>query len=73
MPKGKIEWVYPKVPDLYNNILKLMVQSDGRLNFHDALMALIMREYGVEYFVSFDEDFDSINWIKRIKDETEIV
>lgn len=46
---------------------------DGRLNFHDVLMALIMREYGVEYLVSFDEDFDSINWVKRIKEETEII
>ena len=39
---------------------------EGRLNYHDALMALACRELGVGFIVSFDGDCDNIAWLERI-------
>jgi len=68
----EIEWLYPEVPNLYTDIMKLVKEKEGRLNFHDALIALFAKEYSLGYIVSFDLDFDGIDWITRIKNEEEI-
>jgi predicted nucleic acid-binding protein len=72
VPEEEIEWLYPDVPDIYGDVMKLVKERQGKLNFHDALIALFAKEYKLDYFVSFDEDFDEIEWITRIKSETEI-
>lgn len=50
-------------------MLELIKNHKGKLNFHDALIALIAQENGLRYIASFDEDFDSIDWLSRIKDK----
>ena len=52
-------------PGLYNRISALVRQSQGRLNFHDALIALACQELEIEMILSFDRDFDEIPWMKR--------
>ncbi len=49
-----------------------MREYSGKLNFHDALVLLAAREMGLNYIVSFDEDFDQIAWLVRIKDGTDL-
>jgi len=72
VPKEKVEWLYPNVPDLYSNIVKLIKEKEGRLNFHDALIALFIKENNSKYLVSFDQDFDEVDWIVRINHEGQI-
>lgn len=69
VPETGITWVYPRVPELYKPILDLVGEHKGKLNFHDALIALVSQEMGVSYIVSFDRDFDEIAWLKRVTHE----
>ena len=64
-----ITWVYPRVPELYKAILNLVGEHKEKLNFHDALIALVSKEIGIGYIVSFDKDFDEIEWLKRVEYE----
>ena len=50
-------------------ILNLVRAHKGKLNFHDALIALVSKEMGIKYIVSFDKDFDEIEWLKRVEHE----
>ncbi|MFZ2070270.1 MAG: type II toxin-antitoxin system VapC family toxin [Halobacteriota archaeon] len=70
IPEGSITWVYPRVPELYKAILNLVGEHKGKLNFHDALIALVSKEMRTKYIVSFDKDFNEIVWLKRINKET---
>ena len=72
VPENKIEWLYPEIPDFYSDIINLTKEKRGRLNFHDALIALFIRSSGLKYIVSFDTDFDDIDWCVRLKDEKDI-
>jgi predicted nucleic acid-binding protein len=69
VPERLITWVYPRVPELYNEILNLIDEHNGRLNFHDALIALTSKEMVIENIVSFDSDFDELAWLKRVEYE----
>ena len=69
IPKNKLTWIYPDVKSHYNEIIDLMEKTQGKLNFHDALISIAGRELEIEYIVSFDKDFDEIKWISRIKDD----
>jgi len=69
IPDKSITWVYPRVPELYKTILNLVGEHKGKLNFHDALIALVSKEMAIEYIVSFDKDFDEIEWLKRVEYE----
>ena len=70
IPKKDLTWIYPDVERHYDRILDVMKRSLGKLNFHDALIAVAAEEWGVKYIVSFDEDFDRVDCLVRIKDET---
>lgn len=69
LPKEEIEWIYPNVPVLYDDIMLLIREKSGRFNFHDALITLFMEENNLKYILSFDKDFDEIDWIVRIGDK----
>ena len=69
IPERLITWVYPRVPELYKAILNLVGEHKGKLNFHDALIALVSKEMDIEYIVSFDKDSDEIKWLKRVEYE----
>ncbi|MBN1139310.1 MAG: type II toxin-antitoxin system VapC family toxin [Anaerolineae bacterium] len=65
-PQQDIHWILPDVPNLYTDILGLVGTSGGELNFNDALIALECRESGIPFIASFDRDFDTIDWLKRL-------
>lgn len=66
IPDAFIAWVSSDIQRLYAEIIQLVKQTSGQLNFHDALIALKCRELQIESLLSFDADFDQIHWIKRI-------
>lgn len=70
IPKSKIVWAYPRVAEFYDAVLDLVKQYNGKLNFHDALILTVMTTAGLKYIVSFDEDFDFVEGIKRIDHES---
>ena len=65
-PRDLITWILPDVPRLYPAVLNLIHTSSGELNFNDALIALVCRERRVSLLASFDPDFDSLSWLKRV-------
>jgi predicted nucleic acid-binding protein len=72
IPATRVTWVSVEIPRLYEQILQLIRRSGGVLNFHDALIALVCREQGVPVVVSFDRDFDAIEWLTRIGTAAEV-
>jgi predicted nucleic acid-binding protein len=67
-----ITWVLPDVPALYPDILALMRDSAGELNFNDALIALACRERDIPAIASFDPDFDRLSWLRRLARPEEV-
>jgi len=57
---------YRYLPKLHFEVVDLMKQTEGRLNYHDALMALCCKREGINKIVSLDSDFDEIEWLERI-------
>ena len=44
IPDSAITWLYSYLPDWYGRCLSVMQDSEGRLNFHDALIAVAIQE-----------------------------
>ena len=65
IPVSDITWVSGEIERLYGEVVGLVRTSAGQLNFHDALIALICREQGIAALVSFDQDFDQVDWLTR--------
>ena len=66
IPETLIVWASLDIQRLYASMIALMKQTSGKLNFHDALIALKCRELKIDSILSFDKDFDQIDWVKRI-------
>lgn len=66
VPEASIVWASLETRRLYGEIMEWVQRTRGALNFHDALIALLCREWGIKTVVSFDEDFDQIVWLTRI-------
>jgi predicted nucleic acid-binding protein len=73
IPVGDIAWASGEIQRLYDQVLGLVRNSAGKLNFHDALIALICREQGIPVLISFDRDFDQIDWLIRVDSAAEVV
>lgn len=71
IPKTSITWIYPEIEDYYERVLKTVIESQGNLNFHDALIVLVASEFEISHIVSFDKGFDKTK-LKRIKDARDI-
>lgn len=69
---NRIFWSYESIRTLYPKILKIIEEHNGKLNFHDALIALFAQENDISMIASFDKDFDEITWIKRVFDESSL-
>jgi len=65
VPEDLITWVTLDTQRLYNRIIALVRQTQGRLNFQDALIALACQELEIKMLLSFDRDFDEISWMER--------
>ncbi len=66
VPETMIIWASADSQRLYPKIVALMRQTSGRLNFHDALIALKCQELEIKSLLSFDADFDALTWINRL-------
>lgn len=60
--------VYDLVIPKYNEIIDTIIKSEGKFNFHDALIMTSAKYYGIKYIASFDEDFNKVKGIIMIKD-----
>lgn len=65
VPEELITWISGETQRWYGRIIALIRQTEGRLNFHDALIALACQELEIKIILSFDRDFDEIPWIER--------
>lgn len=72
MPVSKITWIGGAAQSWLEEILNLCRANHGALNFHDALIALACRAFGVRFLVSFDLDFDHISWLVRVHEAEQI-
>lgn len=72
IPERSITWISVAVLRLFQEMVGLCRSHQGRLNSHDALMALACQELGIRFILSFDEDFDEVVWLTRIADPVEV-
>lgn len=70
--KDKIVPLYKWVNEWYDKIVKLIIDSSGRLNFHDVLIQIGAKEMDLKCIISFDEDFDEVTDLIRIKERKEV-
>lgn len=73
VPEAAINWLYPHLPRWYNRCLTLMRETQGRLNFHDALITVAMQELGFSALVSFDTGFDQVTTVRRLGSPADVV
>ncbi len=65
----EIESTYPVIPaykervSLHAEVLSLIIDSSGKLSYHDALIALVMKRRGIKEIATFDRDFEDLNWL----------
>jgi len=71
VPEDLITWVTLDTQRLYNRMIALVRQTQGRLNFQDALIALACQELEIKMLLSFDRDFDEISWMERYESMSE--
>ncbi len=71
-PEDSIIWISKETRRFYPEIIDLVRDSMGALNFNDILVALGCRELGIECIATFDSDFDSIAWLKRLSSPNDI-
>lgn len=71
-PVENILWLLPDVPHLYTEVVELVQMSRGELNFNDALLAIACRQRGFDMIASFDRDFDTIPWLRRIAQPSDL-
>ena len=72
VPAANITWIAASGQHLYEAVLQLCRDHGGRLNYHDALIALICRQLALGWIVSFDGDFDDITWLSRIAAQSDV-
>lgn len=68
----KLFTVYDLFIPKYEHIVKTILESNGKLSFHDALIVVAAQTYNLPYIISFDEDFDGIQGLKRIKNREDL-
>lgn len=70
--KDNIVSLYRWVNEWHDEIVKVVIDTSGKFNFHDALIQLGARKIGLEHIVSFDEDFDKVAGLLRIKEKKDV-
>jgi len=72
VPASSITWIAASAQRQFPLIVEQCRLHEGRLNFHDALMALACQELDISAIVSFDGDFDHVAWLQRISDASQV-
>jgi predicted nucleic acid-binding protein len=65
-PSNALTWVYPGIEEEWNAIFEAIRQTNGKLNFHDALLVRAALALRVSHIVSFDSNLDVGTTWKRI-------
>jgi predicted nucleic acid-binding protein len=73
VPNASITWVSKQTQMLYADVLGIVRNSGGALNFHDALIAAYCGMAGIAYVASFDQDFDLLDPIRRLSTPDDVV
>jgi predicted nucleic acid-binding protein len=73
VPKEAITWVSSGTQRVYEQVVALIRDTHGELNFHDALIALTCRLCGIKIIASFDRDFDRVEWLTRVETPDQVV
>ena len=66
IPDTAITWVYPHLPRWYNRCLDVMEETQGQLNFHDALIVTAIKEMDFSALIGFDAGFDQLPEVSRL-------
>jgi predicted nucleic acid-binding protein len=66
VPRSAVIWIYTYLPDWFNRCVAMMRDTQGRLNFHDCLIAIATEEFNFSALVSFDTGFDTISTVNRL-------
>jgi predicted nucleic acid-binding protein len=64
--RGVIRWLAREQERLMPDVLDVIEGTSGRLNFNDALLAVLQREGAVGEVASFDSGFDALEEFKRL-------
>jgi len=72
VPEDSMIWISTETRRFYREIISLVRKSAGDLNFNDSLIALGARELDIKCVASFDRDFDSVAWLKRLSSPHDI-
>ena len=68
VPEARIIWVSNEMKDFYSEIIALVRSTNGTMNVHDAFIALLCQTFNIPFILSFDKDFDQVDWLTRIAD-----
>jgi predicted nucleic acid-binding protein len=71
-PAKTITWLYLDLPTQFDEVLALVEDSAGELNFNDALIAISCRKRAISFIASFDADFDSVDYLKRLSQPSDL-
>ncbi|HKQ69681.1 MAG TPA: type II toxin-antitoxin system VapC family toxin [Polyangiaceae bacterium] len=63
---GQVQTAAQEATRFVDNVLDVVDQTGGVLNFNDALVAVLEREGLIEQFASFDPGFDALPDFRRI-------
>lgn len=64
--EGEIEPGSSDVPRFFVDILDVIEESAGVLNFNDALLVVLQRNAMIDDVASFDEGFDKVDGFRRL-------
>ncbi len=67
-PKSRITNSYQLIETKYDALIDRIIKSNGKINFHDALIITFAINQSIPFIASFDEDFDGITGVTRICD-----
>ena len=73
VPEKSITWISIAIMRNYSQIIDLVRDTSGELNFHDALIFLGCRDLGVRWIATFDSDFDQITWLTRLYNKDSLI
>jgi len=61
IPTTEITWISLHTQEWFPEIVDLVKQHKGVLNFHDAMIALACKKANIQYIASFDRDFGMVH------------
>lgn len=68
LSKDKITNAYQLLEINYEEIIDRIIESKGKINFHDALIITFAFNQNISFIASFDTNFDGITGITRLFD-----